>query len=675
MSQELAQQLALISGQNPADIVRAWTHTENAGAFTGRSGGCQRPPITDSDDLQRILKLEKRKPIEADSLEAEALIELMTHRLKRYRALGTCSCASMGRECITRLNFVQAWALFEAPLAEGIFGNIAVGEGKSGLDLLISMVLLKPNETAVLFVPPRLREQLHREYLAWREHWRVPSFIMEPYGYWSDNAPILRVVPYSKFSREESTDLLKRLQPKLVIGDEAHYLRHKDRARTGRALTYFAEPDTDALSCWWTGSPTNTSIKDFAHLLALGLSVNSPLPIKPHTVEMWALAVDPIEQQAAPGALRQLFEDPNESIRTAIYRRLVYTRGFISTRQSSIKAKINIFERGKQPGEKPVEIPPTIKKLLDDLRKGCIRPDGEELVDPLAVARSACELALGFFYRWRFPKLQHGASCRMDYCASDCPGRRLVLDWLAKRKAWHSELRDKLKSHTPFLDSPLLATKAAIRAYRKDADEEDEWVARYLEKEGFDEEEDAEDSGKRPKWRAVSWPAWRDISDKIEYESEAVWVDDYLVRDAVAWANEHRGVVWYQQSAFGEAVAKMSGLPLYAGGSAKKDVLFLERGDRSVVCSISAYGTGTDGLQKIFNEAYVPRWPSSADRCEQLVGRLHRPYQKKDEVNYWTCRHTPELADAIDKAVRYAKYIQGVLGSSQKLLSANCVFL
>lgn len=531
-----------------------------------------------------------------------------------------------------------------------VANNIVVHN--TGIDILISVVMLQPTETAVLFVPPRLREQLHREYLLWREHFRVPSFIMDAYGYWVDGAPVLRVIPYSKFSREESTDLLKRLKPKLVIGDEAHYLRHRDTARTGRALSYFAEDEQGATSAWWTGSPTASSIKDFTHLAALALADGSPLPTKPQIAEEWSLAVDPIEYPAPAGALKKFCEG-EETVREGLRRRIVETLGFISTRHASLKIPLIIEER------RVPAVPDSVGKLLDELRNKWRRPDGEELVDRLAVARSAGELSCGFFNRWRFPR---GES------------RELIYRWYELRKAWHKELRDHLKSRIAHMDSPLLATKAAIRAYRKADDEEDEWVSRYLEREGFDEEADAEDSGRRPKWRAQSWPAWRDICDQVYYEPEAVWVDDFLARDAAQWGLEHRGLVWFAHAPLGERIAQLSGLPLYRGGDPKKDYLPYERGDRSVVLSINAYGTGTDGLQRIFSEQLATTFPSSADRAEQLLGRLHRPYQAQARVRASVYRHTIEAAESVDRAFELAKYIEGIMGTHQKLLQAECRF-
>lgn len=52
---------------------------------------------------------------------------------------------------------------------------------------------------------------------------------------------------------------------------------------------------------------------------------------------------------------------------------------------------------------------------------------------------------------------------------------------------------------------------------------------------------------------------------------------------------------------------------------------------------------------------------------EQMLGRLHRVGQDSDVVRAEFYRHTPELRDHVDQALRRALYVQGTLGSVQKL--------
>ena len=581
-----------------------------------------RKAAEDSSDLRRILEIPTRPPP-----DLAAIGELMKGRLRRERS-GPCACASLGRECITRFKPVQAWALFEMGIVGGLLGPIVVGGGKTGLDILAPMVVPRCR-TAVLLVPPNLVAQLVEEYKLWAEHWNVPSLVLRRDAFIVEGAPALHVIPYSRLSRAESTILLETLSPDLIVADEAHMLRHRDSVRTDRVLRYFRERPSTRL-CAWSGSLTDKSIKDYAHLSALALRRNSPVPIKKDTIAEWSAVIDPPApgQEPAPiGALAALC-NPGESVRSAFRRRLTSTRGVVATDNPGIPAPLFMHERN------PGAMPDVIASALADLRNSWQRPDGEELVEAFAVARCARELASGFYYRWVFPRGEPVS---------------LILRWFEARAAYAKEVREKLKRRQPHLDQPMLLAKAAIRHYA-----------------GYE--------GPLPTWASKHWPEWRDIRGQVKPESEAVWLSEYLARDAAEWALENRGIVWYEHTAFGKKVAELSGLPLHAGGPGAGERLAAEKGDRSIIASIKSHGTGRDGLQRLFYQQLIANPPVSkatggAARWEQLLGRLHREGQKAPQIDSWIYRHTEEMRDAWDRAHQLASYVTQTIGSYQKLLS------
>lgn len=595
-------------------------------------GAVLRDPVGSSEDLDRILALPRRAPVDLTSTRAIALVELMTERLRRPdRPVGAaCGCAAMGRRrCIDRLLPAQAWALWEARLANGLLGQIFVGGGKSLLDLLVATVI--PNcKIAALLVPPGLVGQLVTEYKFIAEHFVTPSLIL-PIGFDGSTIrpgqPAVHVLPYSRFSRAEATELLENLRPDTVIADEVYNLKCRTAARTIRALRYFANHPETRL-CAWSGTLTARSIKDFAHIAAFSLGTGSPLPLEPSEVEKWASALDPSDWPAPAGALRRLAASA-EDVRSAVRRRIVETPGMVSTQSSdTIGASLPVRERV------PPKIPEDLKAKIADLRATWTRPDGEELIDAMSVQRCARELACGFHYYWVYP----GNPDPLD-----------VEAWFAARKAWNKELREKLKAPQPHLDSPLLLAKAAIRYYA-----------------GY--------KGDLPVWESETWLKWRELRDTIQHETRAKWVSDYLVRDAALWAKDHNGIVWYEHDAFGRAVAKAAGLPLHGGGIDAEAKIRAEKGDQSIVASIKSHSVGRDGLQFLFNEQLVTTPPSDGAAWQQLLGRLHRPGQEADEVVTYVYRHTPEMSEAIDKAINFAKFVVGITGASQKLLCASVEF-
>lgn len=583
-------------------------------------------PVSYSAEFKRVAALPEREVIRPGTPDSDALEYLIREWFGRDNP--ACQCKTLGRDCITGLRSVQAWALFELRARGGLLGAIGVGHGKTIVDLLTPLAV--PDcKVAVLLVPPGLVSQLVAEYELIRQHWRVPSLISHAKGITYNarvaGAPVLHIFPYSMLARPDATNWLTNVRPDLIIADEAHKLRHPDTATTARVLRYFHENPACRFACW-TGSLTDSSLHDYGHLAALALRAASPLPRDRETLDEWASAISTEkrdDEMRPPGALLS-FCEPGDHVREGFRRRLQATVGVVTTVDASVDVPMTIATRD------PGDVPERISTMLVDLRASWQRPDGEELIDALAVARCARELACGLFYRWKFPRGEPV---------------HLIQEWLLIRAAWNKAVRAKLMQRTEHLDSPNLCQLAAMRAYG-----------------------DLPAVPGKPEWRCPIWPEWRDIKDKVKPETEAVRVDDYLVQDAAKWSRENLGVVWYDVSDFGTWVAEVSGMPRHGGGPGAPAELAKERGDRSILCSIKAHGTGRDGLQRIFHRQLVAQPPSSAALWEQLLGRLHRQGQA-NAVETLFYRHTPELSAYVDQALRRARYVQATLGGDQKIIT------
>lgn len=570
-----------------------------------------------SEDLQRILDLPRRP-----TPDLNALVKKWTSILKTPEGTQT-------------LFPIQAWALEEASAVGGILGSIGVGHGKTLIDCLAPMVV--PGcRRAVLFIPPNLRAQFFREWDLYAQHWKLPnlaggrSFVA--------GRPVLHVVAYSELSSPKSSDLLERLRPDLILADEAYSLRRKDAARTKRFLRYF-EAHPEVRFAAWTGTFTSKSLKDYAHLSRYALHKSSPVPLKDAIVDEWAAALDPVLVPAPIGALRHLCR-PGEDVRSGYRRRLRDTLGFVATEEGSVSASLVLSER------KPPPVPNAVVEAIEGVRSTWQRPDGEELIDGLSVARCARELACGFFLRWRWPRGEP---------------EDVILRWLERRKAWHKELREKLKYGGEHLDSPLLCAKAAIRYYERHSKTIDEKIS------------DRESAGHAlPLWRAETWPAWVEVRETAKPETEVVWVDDFLMRDAAEWGRKNVGIIWYDSDAVGKKIAELSGLPHYGPGVDASARILEEKGDRSIIASIRSHGTGKN-LQP-FSRNLIVQTPSSGATMEQLLGRTHRTGQAADEIEAFVYRHTFEMAAALDSAIRDAEYISETLGTKQKLVYASRTF-
>jgi hypothetical protein len=593
--------------------------------------------VGDSRDLHRILELPRRaKPTDLDAYRAE-------FRHLEVRALCACE-AKYKRRCPNRLNDTQAWGLAEIREHQGLLGPISVGDGKTLLDLLAAMVV--PDcRVAVLLIPPQLRNQmLEVDWAFYGQHWKLPNLGS---GTWfTPGLPTLHIIAYSELSSAKNSDILDRIKPDLVIADEAHLLRNAGTARTKRFRRYFSSNPSTRFCCW-SGTLTTKSIKDYAHLAALALKEGSPAPLHWPTVEEWAGAIDPSDWPTGIGSLKALCE-PGEHVRSGYRRRLEATPGVVASPTSMSCGASLVFS------ERVTTAPKLVNDALHELMTTWRRPDGEELITGLDVHRCAKEISSGFYYRWKWPRGESEA---------------VKARWLNVRKEWHRELREKLKQSKEFMDSPLLLVRAAIRWHEGFTHIRRDSNGKELNREVVPPHTTR---SPQPVWASETWLEWLQVKDTAQPETEGVWIDDWLARDAADWCIAGAGICWYEHDLFGRRVAGAADRPFFGPGEDAGSRLLSENGSRAIVASIRAHGTGKN-LQQ-FSRNLVANQFSDAAIGEQLLGRTHRQGQLADEVTVEVYRHTPIVIEALDRAKMLARYIHDTMGGSQKLLRATYTF-
>lgn len=546
-----------------------------------------------SRELDRILALPRREPTPTVELAAE-----WTQRLRRP-----------GGTMVLRP--IQAMALRDAVEMGGLLGPIGVGEGKGLLSMLLPVAM--GVKTAVLLIPPQLRDQVQRLHAEYAAHFKVAN--LKSGVLYPDVDALLHVLSYSELSSAKATDALERLGAELVICDEAHYVKSTVAARTKRFLRYLRQrPDTKLVAL--SGTLVSKSIRDFWHFAKHALHDGAPVPLSWPEVESWCAALDPGEFRTAPGALTRLCKDESEDVREGFRRRLVETPGVVASSVSRLNVGLEIHEA-------PTKCPPEVEKALQNLRDTWCIGD-EEIVDALTFSRKAREVSAGLYLRWIWPNGEP---------------EDLRAEWIDRRKEFHRWLRKFLSDRAaPGLDSPLLVTRAIIEG----------------------------------RVQCAEWSPWAEIKDQAEPQTEAVWISKWLADEAAEWGRKHTGVIWYVHSEFGREVAQRGNYALYEGGDEDSQRLLNERGDRTIVASLRAFGTGFN-LQ-MFSEQLFTTTPANGANFTQALGRMHRPGQTADTVTAYVYRHTAEMCAALEKAKDEARFIQQVTGQDQKLLQATYSF-
>lgn len=492
---------------------------------------------------------------------------------------------------------IQAAGLREIYEVGGLFGPMAVSSGKT-LITLLAPVLLEA-ERPLLVVPATLREQT-RQYVIpeMSKHWRLH--------------PNLTVMGYTELSLEKNSEFLVKHRPDLIICDEVHRLKNTQAGRTKRFIRYMREhPETKFVAL--SGTVTNRSIKDYAHILRWCLGDRAPLPESWRELSQWADALDvlkPGEEPSPAGALEVWAV--GGSVRKGYRDRLVQTPGVIATKETELGVSLQILSR------RPA-VPDHVASLIQTMTNQWVTPYGEEITEAVDLWRHVRELACGFYYRWEPPP---------------------PVEWLVARKAWKTYVRQTLLHNRRKLDTELQVWNEAAAA-------------------------------KRP---PPEWVEWVAVKDTYEINTVAEWVSDYALRDATEWLNNlihGGGIVWTEHNAFGVELAKFSGFP-YFGAGPKANVGILEH-KGPCIASIRAHCEGKN-LQHHQSRNLIVTPPSSGKTWEQLLGRTHRHGQLADEVTAEVYTQVAELVASFRQAVRDAHYLEHTLGSRQKLLYASIAF-
>lgn len=579
-----------------------------------------------------------------------------------------------------RLQRVQAEAIQVFDEMGTLFGPIEVGGGKTLITLRCAGIAHEKGiKKILLVVPAQVFSQLKNHDVNWARA-RVPIgcqfFFLggksreERMRIVSSSARGCFVVPYSLLSTEDTSEMLDRLEPGLVIFDEAHNLKNRKSARTRRVMSFMRkhQPQVVAVS----GTMTSKSIKDYAHIIQLCLGRGSPLPLEAQIVADWSAVLDAntnnfntlSERHVGTGPLRPLVSWSNqnfphdrlsadvEGFRRAFQNRLLTSPGVVASPADSLGVSL-VVDNIKVPldgtgAEELREYDRRVEELW-------VLPNGDELEWAMHKFKARYELSAGFYNNLVWPSVDD-YSKRKGISEAEAVRRieRAQAHHLLLQE-YHRELREWLKHHQlPGCDTPMLVG-------RNMHEMGDQVVGRRL------------------------YAAWRRAKDAEfdgmpERDSFPVRVCDYKIRAAVEWMRHRKsGIIWYYHQGIGEwmaEAAKAAGLNAVhcPAGKHFNDLLTCEGAksyfaDKFAICSITAHGTGKN-LQ-YFSEQFCLQFPRPEETAQQMIGRTHRKGQEEDQVTVTTCISTDIDEIALAATLNDAVYVFETTSSKRKILFAT----
>lgn len=482
--------------------------------------------------------------------------------------------------------------------ARGALGVIQCGGGKT---LALALAMLREaleGKRVMLITKASLLRELKRERERWHDVYHLPRIAgVDAIG--MKSTPVCEAMTYGLLSREAGMGQLITAAPEAIFLDEAHVLgagKRRDNLwkyiRANRATAVHAV----------TGTLTNASVHDYAHLLAMVLRDRSPVPIRSDVLGQWASVVD---RDGEPGRedlraiaplVRSYFDfAPIDQVhaRDAMRQRLVDTPGVVvEASEFGADSSLSISVHG-----------PTLStpawSALRELDQAWTLPDGTELVDHLEVYRARQTLRLGFYSRWS----EHDA---LD-------------EWLDARQEWHRALRQ--------------ATQYA----------------------GMTRDEASRQAEAGHSGLMLPWKRWQTVDSLpgASPQREVVWVDEgeTLRNTVAAWrhtvTDEHRAIIWFQSHALVD-VLQSAGVPVFRSSATPP-----ERGLSAVMMG---HSVGWNAAH--FNQALVLEHPHIGNAIEQLLSRHHRTGQTRDVE--FAIVGGPETQSKIENAARYASQQTGL---------------
>jgi hypothetical protein len=579
-----------------------------------------------------------------------------------------------------RLFTPQAEALRAFQQTGGGFFPIGVGFGKTLVTLMIANHAFKQGTKKILLLlPPEVLQQLVTVDIKMaRRHVAISYPIMvlgnksarERKRIADSGNKGLYIMPYSLLSVKDTDYLLEAIRPELIECDEAHKLKNKSAARTGRLLKYVDKYRPAGVHL--SGTITSKSIRDYYHLIRWALGENNPLPNTASLANEWAAVIDsdgsvqdgpvvsntgpllPLVEWAQTNFPTEHITEDKTGFRKAYRCRLVSAPGVVSSGDLDIGVSLILQNTPVQnPENRPgwEELTELIRVVQEEDRT----PNGDEIAHAIHKWKWFNELTAGFYNELIWPSTEKYAK-RKDISEEEAED---ILDRAKLHQeagqAYNSVLRTWLRERgRSGLDTPDLV--------------------------GLDMSNHGAQNVGTDLYEAWMYHKSLDFEGRPDRDARAVRVCDYKVHAATQWAMELSeegigAIIWVMHQEMGiwmvESLqaAGVDAIHCPAGPKGNFDIINPENEHRIMVASIPAHSTGKN-LQAFSNQVFV-EWPRNPITAEQALGRLHRSGQRSDEIIAGTFNTLEFDFLSFAACLNDALYIHQTTGNRQKLVYAS----
>jgi hypothetical protein len=175
---------------------------------------------------------------------------------------------------------------------------------------------------------------------------------------------------------------------------------------------------------------------------------------------------------------------------------------------------------------------------------------------------------------------------------------------------------------------------------------------------------------------AGKWPEgapllarWLSVKDTYTWVSKPHWVDDTVLTLAGGWLDQHQGLCWVEQRAFGERLSELTSIPFFSRQGLDPQGLFIQDRKGPAIASIAACRDGLN-LQYRWHRNLITSPPSTGEAWEQLLARTHRDGQTQS-VTAEVVLTSRESYQSLAQAIRDAQAEQALTCQPRKLCYAQ----